>query len=204
MKKLILVACLLLLPVLAWAMFGSRGVVRIRTLPLPAPNPVSWTFAVPLPAVRTKVFELFTSEHQHQDPPFGELPGPPLPFDSLSIEGADQPLSDNNVSTDLYLHNYHSPLLVSPVYFGDEGGLTFYANFRLRLMSDGTGTTVIVAARNCQVLNGTRFGAGPCVVGQLANFDAVAPTTVEEYALLRYLGRHLGITDMPALRLPAQ
>ena len=29
-------------------------------------------------------------------------------------------------------------------------------------------------------------------------------TTVEEYALLRYLGRHLGITDMPPLRLPAQ
>jgi hypothetical protein len=96
------------------------------------------------------------------------------------------------------------PFVASSVYRGRDGGLPFIATFHLHLTMAGSNTTVTVTASDTQVVNGTKFGFGPCGPGQGWNFESVRPTTVEEYSILRYLGGYLGVTNMPAIVLPMQ
>ncbi len=67
-----------------------------------------------------------------------------------------------------------------------------------------TNTLVAVTASDTEVVNGRKFGFGPCGPGYAGNCKPVKPTTVEEYSLLRYLGHYLGVTNMPDTVLPAQ
>ena len=105
---------------------------------------------------------------------------------------------------DIYLHTFHTPFAISSVYRGRAGGLPFIATFHLHLRPAGSSTVVTVVASDTEVVNGTKFGFGPCGPGRGWNCERVRPTTVEEYSVLRYLGRYLGITNMPAVILPTQ
>jgi hypothetical protein len=184
----------------------SHGVSRIQTRSLPGPNPTTYSFALPLEEVHAKALEVFSIEHQIGQPVFGRYG---LGFKSvLSVECATDTVFGKAVfrdpanGQDIYLHSFHSPFVTSAVYCGREGGLPFIATFHLHLTGSGSGTVVTVAASDTEVVNGTKFGIGPCGPGQANNYVRVKPTTVEEYSILRYLGSNLGVTNMPAVILP--
>ena len=105
-------------------------------------------------------------------------------------------------TNDIYLHTFDMPFVTSSVYCGRNGGLPFIAAFHLHLTSSGSNTLVKVTALDTQVVNGEKFGVGPCGPGYGWIFEMVQPTTVEEYSILRYLGHYLGVTNMPEVILP--
>jgi hypothetical protein len=188
----------------------SHGISRVQTRSLPAPNPTSYSFPFPLEELRAKAWQAFSMEHQIDEPIFGRARGTANREEILSAECATDAVFGKDIfrdpanAHDLYLHTFHRPFVLSSVYRGPEGGLPFIATFHLHLTTDGAGTTVNVAASETEVVNGTKFGVGPCGPGQGWNYERVSPTTVEEYSILKYLGGYLGITNMPAVILPAQ
>jgi len=103
---------------------------------------------------------------------------------------------------DLYLHTGQTPFTLSPVYRGPAGGLPFSAAFQVHFAPHGSNTTISVIALETEVINRTKFGWGPCGPGEGTYHHRVRPTTIEEYTLLRYLGPHLGVTNMPPVILP--
>ena len=68
-------------------------------------------------------------------------------------------------TNDIYLHTFHTPFVISSVYRGGDGGLPFIATFHLHLVADGSNTIVGVTASDTEVVNGTKFGIGPCGPG---------------------------------------
>ena len=184
----------------------SHGVSRIQIHALPGPNPTTYLFPMPLEAVYAKALEVFSIEHQVAHPVFGERR---FGFESvLFAECATNAVFGESVfrdpvnAQDIYLHSFHSPVVSSAVYYGRNGGLPFIATFHLHLTRSGSDTVVSVTASDNEVINGTKFGIGSCGPGQANNYVRVKPTTIEEYSILCYLGRSLGVTNMPAVILP--
>lgn len=186
----------------------SRGVSRIQSYALPAPNPTTYSFPLPLEEVRARALQAFSIDHQVDQPIFGR---PTLASHLEGVFSAEcatnavfgEAVFHNPANTnDIYLHTFHMPFVISSVYRGRDGGLPFIANFHLHISSAGSDTVVTVTATDAQVVNGTKFGFGPCGPGQGWNYENVRPTTVEEYCILRYLGCYLGVTNMPSILLP--
>lgn len=188
----------------------SHGVSRIRTRPLPGPNPTSYSFPLPVEEVHARAWEAFSREHQRGAPIFRKPASADYWEPVLSAECSTNAVSGKAVfadpvnAHDIYLHSSHTPFATSSVYRGRDGGLPLIATFHLHLAGSGSDTVVTVTASAAEVVNGTKFGIGPCGPGQAWNYVKVRSTTVEEYAVLRYLGGYLGITNMPAVILPAE
>jgi hypothetical protein len=183
----------------------SRGVSRIQTRPLPSPNPTSYLFPVPLEEVHAKALEAFSIDHQFDHPVFPRRHGLEPVLDAECATNAafgKAVFQDPANGLDIYLHSFSRPFATSAVYYGRDGGLPFIAAFHLHLTMMGSGTLVAVTPYETKVINGTRFGIGHSGPGQGNNYESVKPTTVEEYSILQYLGRYLGVTNMPALILP--
>jgi hypothetical protein len=105
---------------------------------------------------------------------------------------------------DIYVHTWGEPLWPSPVYRGRFGGLPFIAAFLVHLSAQGTDRTLVtVRAIDPRVINGMKWGIGSCGPGYAWRYEPVAATTVEEYALLRYLGKSLGAPNMPNVIAPS-
>jgi hypothetical protein len=188
----------------------SRGVSRIQTRSLPAPNPTTYSFPKPLEEVHASALQAFSIQHQIEEPIFGRSAGMVHLEPILSAECSTNAVfgkivfDDPANAHDIYLHSFHTPIVTSSVYRGSDGGLPFIATFHVHLTSSGSDTVATITASDTEVVNGTKFGVGPCGPGQGWNCVSVKPTTVEEYSILCYLGRYLGITNMPAVVLPAQ
>jgi hypothetical protein len=204
MKRILLIVFALVIALVAW----GRGVSRVKAHSLPRPNPTSYVFPFPIAKVRESAFEAFSMENQIAKPIFNHSsPTFPLTW-TLTAESADNAVFGESVfrdpanDQDIYLHSFHSPFVIYPVYFGRQGGLPFIATFHLHLAGSDSNTIVSVTASNAEVINGTRLGFGPCGPGQANNYVKVQPTTVEEYSILRYLGVCLGITNMPGVVVP--
>ena len=186
----------------------SHGVSRIRTHSLSALNPTAFSFPLPSSEVHAKALEAFSIEHQIREPVFSQSGAGPgfehilFPECATNAVFADAIFRAPANVQDLYLRT-HGPFVVSSVYHGRDGGLPFIADFHLHLAGLATGTMVTVTASNTEVINGTKFGIGSCGPGQHWNRVKVKATTVEEYSILRYLGRYLGMTNMPSVILPA-
>jgi len=188
----------------------SHGVSHVRTHVLATPNPTTYSFPLPLQEVHAKALEAFSNEHQLDQPVFAR-PEQKSGFEEIfSIACATNPVfaadlfKDPANVHDIFLHTFHSPFVLSSVYHGRDGGLPFAANFHLHLTANNSDTIVRVTASDTEIVNGTKFGIGSCGPGQMWNWERVAPTTVEEYSILRYLGRYLGVTNMPPINLPTQ
>jgi hypothetical protein len=215
MSRAIARSALLVLALAASSSSCVVGASRVRTLPMPSRNPTSWTFDLPVEQVRSGTIEAFSFQRQLREAPFpagdlgayrervdGELEDLWVlkPGDSFFPESISSASGNEH---DLYLHA-DGPLWLSPVYRGKDGGLPFEADFHLHLVPVGEGnTSVSVMAIDCRLSNGERFGLGPCGPGMFTRFEKVESTSVEEYRILRYLGRFLGATDMPEVVLPA-
>ena len=193
----------------------SHGVSRIQTLSLPSPNLTTYKFPLLVQEVHTRALQAFSRDQQRHEAIF---PKPTKTANTandvswesiLSAECSTNALynkaafADSANAHDIYLHSSHTPFVASAVYRGRHGGLPFIATFRLHLTGRGSNTVVTVTAFDAEVINGTKFGIGSCGPGQHWNCVKVEPTTVEEYTVLRYLGRHLGVTNMPTVILPA-
>ena len=186
----------------------SGGGSRIETSSLPSPNPISYSFSLSVAEVHERALQAFSIEHQIDHPIFGRSSLAAHLEDTLDTECATNAVFGQAVfrdpanAQDIYLHTFHTPFVVSPVYHGSAGGLPFIATFHLHLVASDTNTTVTVIASDTEVINGTKFGIGPCGPGQGNVYVSVKPTTVEEYSILRYLGDYLGVTNMPPVILP--
>jgi hypothetical protein len=190
------------------AMSCSHGVSRVRTRSLPSPNPTSYSFPLPLEEVHARALQVFSYEHQADQPIFGR--SALVERDIFVVECATNALFGQTVfrdpanAQDIYLHTFHMPFVISSVYRGRDGGLPFIATFHLHLTTSGSNTVVTITASDTEVVNGTKFGFGHSGPQQVRNCEPVKPTTVEEYSILRYLGRFLGITNMPDVILPTE
>src|SRR5882724_5057829 len=157
----------------------SRGVSRIQTRSLPASNPTTYSFALPVEEVRTRALQAFSIECQVEQPVFGRS-APLSHLESFfSAECATNAIFGTAVfhdpanTNDIFLHTFHMPFVISSVYRGRDAGLPFIATFHLHLAMAGPNTTVTVTASDTQVVNGTKFGFGPCGPGQGWNFESV-------------------------------
>lgn len=188
----------------------SHNVSRIRSRSLPSANPTSYSFPLPVKEVHTKALQAFSIDHQVKERIFAKSASPVslefvlFPECSTNAVSRKAIFGDPANAHDIYLDTSHTPFVISSVYRGRDGGLPFIATFRLHLAGSGGDTVVTVTASDTEVINGTKFGIGSCGPGQKWNCVKVKPTTVEEYSILSYLGRYLGMTNMPAVILPAQ
>jgi len=186
----------------------SKGVSRIETHSLSSPNPTGYAFPLSMEEVHTKGMEAFSDEHQIAQPIFGRSTAAAHLEAIFAAECATNAVfgkavfNDPTNNQDIYLCTMHSPFVLSSVYRGQDGGLPFIASFHLHLTANDSNTTVSVITVDAEVINGTKFGAGPCGPGQGNNYVPVKPTTIEEYTILRYLGQYLGFTNMPEVILP--
>ena len=188
----------------------SRDVSRVQTRSLPSPNPTTYSFPLPVDEVRGRALEAFSINHQVSYPIFGHSEQAARLENVLTAECSTNAVFGKAVfldatnANDIYLHTFHTPFVLSSVYHGRNAGLPFIATFHLHLTTNDSHTIVAIAASDTEVVNGTKFGFGSCGPGQGWNCQRVAPTTVEEYTILRYLGGYLGITNMPEVILPAE
>ena len=194
----------------AAAVSCSHGVSRIQTRSLPGPNPTTYSFPLPVEEVHAKALEAFSTDHQYREPIFKKPARTDYWESILHAECSTNAVfgralfDDPANAHDIFLRCSHAPFVISAVYHGRDGGLPFIADFHLHLANRGSDTVVTVKASGTEVVNGTKFGIGSCGPGQHWNYVSVKPTTVEEYSILRYLGRNLGITNMPPVILPVQ
>lgn len=189
----------------------SKGVVRVRVLRLPAPNPTSRSFDLPIWDAHARIMAALR-ERGAFPTIFGAPPhdaGGPEYADYFAVEDASAPafaadiFKDSNNRDDIYAHTFGSPIWPSPVYRGGYGGLPFVAAFQVHLAAAGVEKTIVtVIARDTEIINGMVWGIAPCGPGYAYHREDVKPTTVEEYTLLRFLSRRLGAKEMPPARIP--
>jgi hypothetical protein len=156
--------------------------------------------------------QAFSYKHQLRQPIFARPANTDYWESGLSAKCATNAILHNHKalfadpanSHDVYLYSDGKPVAISHVYRGRYGGMPFVADFHLHLAGNASDTVVTVRAADTEVLNGKRFTIGPCGPVKASNRVKVRPTTVEEYTVLSYLGRHLGMTNMPPVILPPQ
>ena len=89
---------------------------------------------------------------------------------------------------------------ISPVYCGPKGGLLYFAKYHFHFEAiDELHTRMSVNVIDPKVVT---FVSSFGIHGTPVTFQPVAPTTIEEYRLLRFIGATLNI-EMPKPRLPA-
>ncbi len=182
----------------------STDIHPIESKPLSHKNPTSYVFPAPLPVARGKMLTAFEDFDLMRD--FLSSLSPNNPSMSFSMESRDDAVFSERIFAnrenhdDLYLHFYGDVIDPSHVYFGGGKPLRYRAKFQLHLTAVGDNSTqVSVITHDPTVINGAKCCG---LHGYVANDVAVEPTTIEEYKILLFIGRILGVTDMPPLRLP--
>jgi hypothetical protein len=182
----------------------SRDVHTIKTMPLSQKNPTTYDFPGPVPEVRGKILTAFNDFDLTRE--FSSSFSPNNPSLSLSIESSEDAVFSQQIFAspenrdDLYLHFHGDVIDPSPVYFGSGKPLRYRAKFQLHLTAlDNNRTRVSVITHDPAVINGSVCCG---LHGYNSNDVAVEPTTVEEYRILLFIGRVLGVSGMPPLRLP--
>jgi hypothetical protein len=182
----------------------SSDVHKIKTRSLVQKNPTSYVFPGRVPEVREKILTAFEDFPFMRE--FGSFVSPNSQSFMFSVRtkeehGEYEPIfaSPEN-RNDIYLHSWGEPIDPSEVYFGGGKPLRYRAEFQLHLTAtDNTNTQISVITHKPSVINGSVCCG---LHGYKSNDVAVEPTTIEEYRILLFVGRILGVTDMPPLRLP--
>jgi hypothetical protein len=173
---------------------------------LPTPNPTSYAFKVPLGEAKKKISEGFHPRTQLTSPFYRSLGlrGGGNSYLSFKLETAESAVFSRKIfeqhgdMIDFHLHTYGTAIK-SRTYFALGESLPYVATFAVSVKTEGQHTLVSIITIDPNVLKG--FGG----IGLHGTYEArvpVEPTTIEEYSLLLYIGNLLGVTDMPALRLP--
>ena len=182
----------------------SSDVHKIKTKALLQKNPTSYVFPGALPEVREKLLTAFKDFPLRRE--FGSFLSPnnqSFTFSGRTKEehGDYEPIFANSENhNDIYLHSWGEPIDPSEVYFGGGKPLRYRAEFQLHLTAaDNDSTQISVITHKPTVINGSVCCG---LHGYKSNDVAVEATTIEEYRILLFIGRILGVRDMPALRLP--
>src|SRR5262245_58356131 len=186
----------------------TSGVQSIQRSVADVPNPDSYVFDLPVDELSARAEEILSRNHQYEEPIFVVAESSSSRDDGFSfhpvfqVENAQSALFAGKLlespanQKDLYLHNFDEPIWPAPVHPGRDGGLPYCARFHVHLAPAGEGKTrVTVFALHTSVVNGRKWGIGPCGPGYGWRSEKVEPTSIEEYTILRYLGRGLGRKD---------
>jgi hypothetical protein len=186
----------------------DKDIHRIQHGHLQDKNPVWYVFPFPAEHVRQKVLaalegeglrDLYTS--LGSEGPLGQHD--PFSFSIQSIENAiidPETFANPDFRNDIFLLSDGKAIGPSTKYFGGGKPLKYTADFHLHISAvDAENTVVTVMTINPRVHNGLRC-CGPH--GSYTNYESVEPSTVEEYTILLFIGRVLGHSDMPPIRLP--
>ena len=182
----------------------SSDVHSIKTKTLSQKNSTSYVFPGPLPDVRQKLLTAFRDFPTKRE--FASALSPNNQSFMVSVrtkedDGFVDPIfaSPEN-HNDVYLHSWGEWIDPSEVYFGGGKPLRYRAEFQLHLTApDDNSTRISVITHKPSVINGSVCCG---LHGYKSNDVAVEPTTIEEYRILLFIGRILGVNDMPPLRLP--
>lgn len=157
---------------------------------LAAPNPTSYVFRASVDEIRAVLREKAV-----------KCCGDEIEFkDDVLFSGSILKSAGNE--NDAYIHNFHTPLGSSDIYFSSGKALPYICEFHLHITPVSKNETqVSVVALKSEVIAGqSRWGLhGFSPANWYVN---VSPTTVEEYKILREIGSAVGTTSMPALQLP--
>ena len=183
----------------------SSDIHTIKTKPLTEKNPTSYVFSRPMSEVRQAIIDALeiTKRSKTTEDFYSSFSENSFYFSLETKEDASfsKAIFQNpENSNDLYLHSWGEPIVASPVYFGDGKPLKYRATFQLHLTApDEKSTKVEVITHDPTVINGSKCCG---LHGYVSNDVSVEPTTIEEYKILLFIGRVLGATGMPPLKLP--
>lgn len=172
----------------AAALAAGCASARFEAWPVEPRNPTRWTFDIGKDDARTLILDAFCPEEMQM---WTVLKEP--------AEGDDIKLYAGTGWVDLVFSQY-----LSPVYHNARGPCPMMTRFRLHLTTPSPGrTTVEVIPEGMRVVAGRTSGFlrvhGPANIVKPA-----APTTVEEYTILRRCGEAFGVRDMPETTIPPQ
>jgi hypothetical protein len=198
------VRCLIAAIILSLNVACSSDIYPIETRALSQRNPTSYVFPGPVSEVRRKILTSFEDYELERD--FSSTFSPNNPYLSLSLESREHAVFSEHIfanpenQNDLYLHFFGDVINPSHVYFGRGKPLEYRATFHLHLTgAEVNHTQVSVITHDAAVINGSVCCG---LHGTKSNYVAVEPTTIEEYKILLFIGRVLGVSDMPPLKLP--
>ncbi len=176
----------------------------IETKPLSQKNPTVYEFAHPVSDVREKLLTAFADYDLMQE--FYSSFNPKKSSFRFFVGSREKTLLSKDIfenpenTNDLYLHSHGEVIGPSAVYFGGGKPLRYRAKFQLHLTAlDDKRTKISIITHDPAVINGSVCCG---MHGYKSNDVAVEPTTIEEYKILLFIGRILGVSDMPPLRMP--
>lgn len=179
-----------LIRLLGAAALPACASTRVDAWPVEPRNPTSATFDIPVEDARVLVLDAFCLKSGAPDNSWVVMAEPEEGEDILlrRMFGA-------------YGADYYSPVYHSP-----RGPLITMARFRIRISAPQPGrTTVEVIVEGMAVVAGQTFGHLGVLTPHGSHWIAkqVAPTTVEEHAILRRCAQALGVRDFPDTSVPA-
>lgn len=158
-------------------------------------NPTSYVFPVPISVVRDSLQRLITKSD-------------PVNFKDFIWENS------TDGESDFYLWPLGASGLGSYVYryrtredHINAGKEKYqYHTFNVHLQAVSTDSTrVIINIKNNSISYGVKFWTNVCFTNYVPKEKNVPSTTIEEYELLRYIGKKLGyLKDMPYVKYPEQ
>lgn len=198
------------LGVLTACNFEKYEPIQLRTFP--EKNKTEYVFHKGLNICRDTILNIFKDFRQLDDKGLNhifyhntDIEPIPITFtpeisDSIHLFSAKY-FESPNTKNDIYLQNW-GEFWPSRLYHSNGKSLEYNATFVIKFSSvDSNHTKVQVNTINPKVINGyDGWGAhGPNLK---ARITPVPSTSIEEYALLRYIGKYLGDTTLPSIKLP--
>ena len=184
--------------------FEKYEPIELRTFP--EKNKTEYVFHKGLNICRDTVINIFNDfARQMKDKDLNivfpiQITFTPELSDSIHLFSAKY-FESPNTKNDIYLQCF-TEFWPSRLYHSNAKSLEYSADFVIKFSSvDSNHTKVQVITINPQVINGfDGWGAhGPNLK---ARYTPVPSTSIEEYALLQYIGKYLGDTTLPAIKLP--
>ncbi|AFM14150.1 hypothetical protein Turpa_3513 [Turneriella parva DSM 21527] len=178
------------------------GATMVRK-PLKSLNPMSWAFkATPkqiYDCIEANEAEFF-SGRQSTDYKTGQTTN--LMTGSVSINKQKTMISENGEIERVFLESSHyDPFWPSPVYVKDGKELPYFADFLVTLQRESKATTsVSVWCMGAKVISGKEFTIGHAWRKNV--YESVACSSIEEYTILRYIGKCLKQAEMPNTIFP--
>jgi len=164
---------------------------RVDVWPVEPRNPTSATFDIPVEDARALVLDAFCLK-------------------SMLQEGCWVVMAEPEEGQDIRLQrlfgDLEAPYYYSPVYHSPRGPLVMMARFRIRISApEPERTTVEVIAEGTRVIAGRTVGHLGFLTPHGSHWIVrpVAPTTVEEHAILHRCAKVFGVRDFPDTVVPA-
>lgn len=209
MSKRKLLTIILIAIALSVAYVLRWNIAPLQKKELKGNNPTSYTFSSDLNSIRNKLIAGFSIENQVKNTnvfAFKSLSRPRYARDvMLSLETEKDALFGKDIfkkkanHNDLYLHTF-GDTITSHSYFALGKPLEYRVGFDIHFQPEPDGRTrIFVNAVNPTVIKGI---GGIGAHGFYSNDIPVAPTTIEEYQLLRYIAYLLGENKMPPVHYP--